>query len=105
MKIRSKPSAFYTIQVRQILTHWQLLLWLDLHCATAAIVSSPPILLKNFVFGEIDEFIVRTGQPTSWGEGVGQFRLLPLVCQLTAPHDISHLTFWHHGLSPKNRDI
>jgi hypothetical protein len=40
MKIRSKPSAFYTIWVRLILTHWQLLLWLDLHFATVKNGSS-----------------------------------------------------------------
>jgi hypothetical protein len=72
---------------------------------TAAKVRKPPILLKNSVFGEIGEIFARTAQLAFSGEGFGQIGFLSLMCQLTAPHGRSHLTFRYCGFFPKNYDI
>jgi len=64
-----------------------------------------PILLKNSVFGEIGEIFARTAQLAFSGEGFGQIGFLSLMCQLTAPHGRSHLTFRYCGFFPKNYDI
>ena len=57
--------------------------------------------MKNSVFGKISEISLHTAQPTFRGEGVGQIDLLPFMCQLTASHGSSHLTFRYHDFFPK----
>jgi hypothetical protein len=54
--------------------------------------SSQPIVLKNSIFGKIDEFFVRTTQPTFRSKGFGQIGLLPLMWRLAAPDGRSRLT-------------
>ena len=74
-------------------------------CGLAAIVSFPPILFKNSVFGEINEIIRRTAQSAFWGEGFGLTGLPPLMRQLSLVPERFHLTSRHHWLLSEICDI
>ena len=52
--------------------------------------------MTNLFTAQADDFLVARG---------GQIGMLPLMCQLTLPHDRSHLTSLHDGLSPKNDGV
>jgi hypothetical protein len=71
----------------------------------AANGSKEPILLKNSIFGLIDEFPHRTGRSAFGGEGGGHIGIPPLTCQLFAPLERSYLISWHDGHLSENHHI